>query len=573
MEKFFSNLPWRYKIVGFALLFIAALLIVLGIAIYTIMDQSNSIQKSIASSQQSVMDASSAVKTASGNVKIATDARLALVSLERDSARLIAENDATQIRQAAVLTLQALSHFEESITVLDNEFPDDALPTSQKIAELQAGLETLRAQQMTVIMAARRNNKELALENSKAMSDLVESLNQLTLDILEQEIALQDSQNDLLNQNNLDLQSKVSQIIATSQSYVQYLSVFGGVVVVVCFIMALWFSVVISRQISFLRKHIDALSTGNLTMDLPKAPSKDEIGQAMSALHVTVVNLSAIVNELQRDSEDLGLGSEELKGMTEWLSDICQQLQVTVQSISAQVGTSIEEMHRVSGQLEDSTTVASKSADSSLETSTRLEKLQQQFNEFYVQIESTSAMTNALVEVVNNISDIAETINGISDQTNLLALNAAIEAARAGDHGRGFAVVSDEVRKLADMTGSATQEISGLVNTITSKVTSTSTSLESMRSQTRQNIAEMDQLKEAADLNSADAKVMLHTMQQTVKVMLERVEAFKQIEKSSKQIQELAEMSFEKMETLHSTTDTLNESSEHLNTVVSKFSL
>ena len=88
-----------------------------------------------------------------------------------------------------------------------------------------------------------------------------------------------------------------------------------------------------------------------------------------------------------------------------------------------------------------------------------------------------SHMTS-LSELSKKIGDIIGIINEIADQTNLLALNAAIEAARAGEHGRGFAVVADEVRKLAERTTGATSEVSGIIREIQNNVTSAVTSIE-----------------------------------------------------------------------------------------------
>jgi len=158
---------------------------------------------------------------------------------------------------------------------------------------------------------------------------------------------------------------------------------------------------------------------------------------------------------------------------------------------SAQVKTSMEEMNMSVSNISDSATEASRATDEaekeaqqSLEILNQSMAVSQALNN---EIKGASEVIHKLAQDTQNVNQILDVITSIAEQTNLLALNAAIEAARAGEQGRGFAVVADEVRELASRTSKSTTEIRELLNALTDAASASVESMESASAQAEKN--------------------------------------------------------------------------------------
>ena len=205
-----------------------------------------------------------------------------------------------------------------------------------------------------------------------------------------------------------------------------------------------------------------AEGNGDLTRRLP-TPNGDEVSQVCAAVNNFIQKLQGIISSIIKNVETLTNEANLLQNAGSELS-ICSDSQ---RMETTQVATAMNEMTATVQEVARSATNAADAAiQANIDTSNgkNIVKItMQSIDELARDIEKASQTINAVEQDSENIGSVLDVIRGIADQTNLLALNAAIEAARAGEQGRGFAVVADEVRTLASRTQASTAEIQAMI--------------------------------------------------------------------------------------------------------------
>ncbi|SHI76966.1 methyl-accepting chemotaxis protein [Lutispora thermophila] len=293
-----------------------------------------------------------------------------------------------------------------------------------------------------------------------------------------------------------------SEVLYEAVQLQKFTIVFVTIVIIIAIVLVYIIGSSITKPIIFAAKHSEKIAALDITQDVPQfyINKKDEIGALSKAIQTITYSLRDIIGQISDSSQQVSTASEELTATSQQSAKVAEEISKTIEEISRSatdqaknteegankaflLGKSIEKDQEHMNDLNEAVKRVEEVVEKGLEEVDNLYRITEESSEAIREIYDIILKTN---DSSNKIGEASGVISRIAEQTNLLALNAAIEAARAGEAGRGFSVVAEEIRKLAEQSSASTKMIDGMVNELQSNSKSAVLTMEKVSDISRQ---------------------------------------------------------------------------------------
>lgn len=318
---------------------------------------------------------------------------------------------------------------------------------------------------------------------------------------------------------------------------------------------------------SEIERVLNGISAGDLTVSIPPAPAESALGMLASTrdrLRALIEEMRRVASEvasgvgaLQCNAEQIGADSNEMAGIVEGNAATIEEITVSISHIAA--------------NSDDARDTAQETGTASERSVHSMSSVMREVGNLQASVDLMGGTMDELAHRSGEIDKIVGVIRDIADQTNLLALNAAIEAARAGEQGRGFAVVADEVRKLAERSSSATVEIAKITDAVRNDTVSARSGLEKTGGVVKRSVEQTEAVASEVQNISNRMQTVVAAVKQIADSTREQSTAVTEIAKSAERMNIKTQSTNESVQETVNALKALRQRSEHLDEVVARF--